>query len=201
MNPWTSSGSSRSEMAVKPDTSTKMTVTCLRSPSREALEVRIFSARWRGVYASGAANFDGASLRGARSGAPHPPQNWSVGSLANPHAAHATASGAPHFVQKRRPSRFSVRQPGHCTAGSYRRTPWMTMPGKTSSPAPVQRKVLTPNDFSSLAALKDRLLQFQVRYAQGPSPFSGPSRAATSLGCSPNSRAGHSVQRHENTSP
>jgi predicted ATPase len=32
-------------------------------------------------------------------------------------------------------------------------------------------------------------------------PFSGPSRAATSLGCSPNSRAGHSVQRRENTSP
>jgi DDE superfamily endonuclease len=35
----------------------------------------------------------------------------------------------------------------------------------------VQRKVLTPNDFSSLAALKDRLLRFQVRYAQAAKPF------------------------------
>ena len=60
------------------------------------------------MYASGEANFGGAALGGARSGAPHPPQNWSVGSLANPHAAHTTASGAPHFVQKRRPARFSV---------------------------------------------------------------------------------------------
>ena len=84
MNPWTSSGSSRSEIAVKPDTSTKRTVTCFRSPSREALEVRIFSARWRGVYASGEANFDGAALGSGRIGAPHPPQNWSVGSLGEP---------------------------------------------------------------------------------------------------------------------
>ena len=29
--------------------SAKRTVTCLRSPSRALLEVRIFSARWRGV--------------------------------------------------------------------------------------------------------------------------------------------------------
>jgi hypothetical protein len=35
----------------------------------------------------------------------------------------------------------------------------------------VQRKVITPNDFSSLAALKDRLLRFQVRYAQAAKPF------------------------------
>jgi DDE superfamily endonuclease len=65
----------------------------------------------------------------------------------------------------------------------------------------VQRKVLTPNDFSSLAALKDRLLQFQVRYAQAAKPFQWTFTRATSLGCSPNSPAGHSVQRRENTSP
>ena len=36
-------------MAVKPDTSVNMTVTCLRSPSIALLDVRIFSARCLGV--------------------------------------------------------------------------------------------------------------------------------------------------------
>lgn len=35
----------------------------------------------------------------------------------------------------------------------------------------VQRKVLTPNDFSSLTDLKERLLVFQERYQQIASPF------------------------------
>jgi len=35
----------------------------------------------------------------------------------------------------------------------------------------VQRKVLTPNDFPSLAAVKERLLRFQARYAQAAKPF------------------------------
>ena len=35
----------------------------------------------------------------------------------------------------------------------------------------VQRKVLTPNDFPSLAAVKDRLLRFQERYAHAAKPF------------------------------
>jgi hypothetical protein len=35
----------------------------------------------------------------------------------------------------------------------------------------VQRKVLTPNDFDSLAALEDRLLRFQDRYQQIAQPF------------------------------
>ena len=94
MSPWTSSGSSRSESDVNPETSAKSTVTCLRSPSRALFEMRIFSARCLGVYVSGEANLDGAALGSGRIGAPHPPQNWSVGSLANPHAAHAIASGA-----------------------------------------------------------------------------------------------------------
>ena len=53
----------------------------------------------------------------------------------------------------------------------------------------VQRKVLTSNDFSSLAAVRSprvRIASFSFKYAmpKPPSPFSGPSRAATSLGCS-----------------
>jgi len=35
----------------------------------------------------------------------------------------------------------------------------------------VQRKVLTPNDFESLADLEDRLLRFQKRYEQIATPF------------------------------
>jgi hypothetical protein len=35
----------------------------------------------------------------------------------------------------------------------------------------VQRKVLTPNDFSSLQELKQRLLAFQSHYEQSASPF------------------------------
>ena len=35
----------------------------------------------------------------------------------------------------------------------------------------VQRKVLTPNDFNSLAALEDRLLDFQQHYQAAAKPF------------------------------
>jgi len=35
----------------------------------------------------------------------------------------------------------------------------------------IQRKVLTPNDFSSLAEVEDRLLRFQAHYEQIATPF------------------------------
>jgi len=35
----------------------------------------------------------------------------------------------------------------------------------------VQRKVVTPNDFTSLRELEDRLLAFQARYEQTAKPF------------------------------
>jgi len=35
----------------------------------------------------------------------------------------------------------------------------------------VQRKVLTPNDFTSLAEVEDRLLAFQARYEVAAKPF------------------------------
>jgi hypothetical protein len=35
----------------------------------------------------------------------------------------------------------------------------------------VQRKVLTPNDFDSLAAVEDRLLRFQEYYERAARPF------------------------------
>src|SRR2546422_9630758 len=93
---WTSSGSRRSDMAVKPDTSANMTVTLLRSPSSALLDVRIFCARCFGVYDWGDAYLessaggppDGAGAAGATVGwggapavrcAPHSLQNLLVG--------------------------------------------------------------------------------------------------------------------------
>jgi hypothetical protein len=35
----------------------------------------------------------------------------------------------------------------------------------------VQRKLLTPNDFASLAVLEDQRMQFQERYQRSPKPF------------------------------
>ncbi len=35
----------------------------------------------------------------------------------------------------------------------------------------IQRKVLTPNDFTSLAEVEDRLLRFQSHYEQAATPF------------------------------
>ena len=35
----------------------------------------------------------------------------------------------------------------------------------------IQRKVLTPNDFRSLAEVEERLLRFQERYEQAAKPF------------------------------
>jgi hypothetical protein len=51
-----SSGSRSASSSMEPLRSAKRTVTCLRSPSRAALDVRIFSARCFGVYASGDVN-------------------------------------------------------------------------------------------------------------------------------------------------
>jgi hypothetical protein len=45
----------------------------------------------------------------------------------------------------------------------------------------VQRKVLTPNDFTSLGELEDRLLRFQDRYLQIATPFQWTLRAAWQL--------------------
>src|SRR4249920_4048253 len=52
------------------------------------------------------------SIRGA--GAPHPPQNRSFASLANPHCEQATGNACPQAEQNFRPALFSVWHWGHC---------------------------------------------------------------------------------------
>src|SRR5262249_39731808 len=79
-----SSGSRSASNSIEPFRSAKSTVTCLRSPSRAALEVRIFSARCLGVYDSG------EGVRGATAGSP--------------------VTGVPHLLQNREPAGSSVVQ-------------------------------------------------------------------------------------------
>ena len=59
------------------------------------------------MWLSGDWSFRGVGVP-ERNGCVQPPQNSSPGSLVNPHEAQTIASGAAHFEQKRRASRFSV---------------------------------------------------------------------------------------------
>jgi hypothetical protein len=90
--------------------SAKSTVTCLRSPSRALLEVKIFSARCLGVYVSGEANLGPAAAGEAPKAAPHPPQNFTPGSFEKPHEGHASANAVPPSPQNRRPALLAAPQ-------------------------------------------------------------------------------------------
>src|ERR1700752_2154145 len=123
---WTSSGSSFSEIAVNPDTSQNITVTIFRSPSIAPLDVRIFSARCRGVYASGdpkraavaagaaagvraTAGLGADATAGAARRWPHSPQNLLAGGLTAWQAGHRAWSRAPHSPQNFAPDGLARR--------------------------------------------------------------------------------------------
>src|SRR5438445_9643686 len=111
-----SSGSRAASSSIEPLRSAKRTVTCLRSPSSEALEVRVFSAGCLGVCLGGELNRGAAGVGAKVSDLPQPPQNFSLPSFRKSHDRHAEANESPHSLQKRRPSRFSARHRGHCIA-------------------------------------------------------------------------------------
>src|SRR2546422_1229168 len=127
MMPWTSSGSRRSDMAVKPDTSENITVTRLRSPSRAPLEVRIFSARCFGVYVEGAASrnatgggsrpgaWDAGAGGTAASAVPHSLQNFCPAGFGWAQAGQARRRLAPHSPQNLLSAAVSARHDGHFT--------------------------------------------------------------------------------------
>src|SRR5258705_10092972 len=115
MMEWTSSGSSRSDIAVKPETSENITVTLFRSPSSAAFEVRIFSARCLGVYVSGAVNFSGAGALGR----PHSEQNLAARAISAPQPAQRGASAWPHSEQNLAFGPLSRRHLGHVTTRVY----------------------------------------------------------------------------------
>src|ERR1700730_7952340 len=96
---------------MEPFRSAKRTVTCLRSPSRAAFEVRIFSARCFGVYDSGAANL---AVGPVRSGVAHWAQNLLSAGFAAPQDGQVAASGAAHSPQNFMPGGFSCWHRGHC---------------------------------------------------------------------------------------
>src|SRR5262245_17730167 len=114
---------------MEPFRSAKRTVTCLRSPSSAALDMRIFSARCLGVYDSGEANCDAAagSPGVAASPAPQLSQNLLPASTFAPQLGQAAANVAPHSRQKRAPSRLSAWHRGH----------FMPEPSKQPRPAKV----------------------------------------------------------------
>src|SRR5215813_240687 len=110
-----SSGSRSASNSIEPLRSAKSTVTCLRSPSRAALEVRIFSARCFGVYDSGEASHNAAAggVGTPASAAPQLSQNLLLASTFAPQLGQPAASVAPHSRQKRAPSRLSAWHRGH----------------------------------------------------------------------------------------
>ena len=107
-----SSGSRSAMSSIESLVSAKSTVTCLRSPSSVSLEVRIFSARCRGVYDPGEAK------RGPPAGAPptgcaHSRQNLAAAGSGAPQASHRALSGAPHPRQNFASCGFAVRHRRH----------------------------------------------------------------------------------------
>src|SRR5439155_25562885 len=87
------SGSSCSAVSIDPLTSTKSTVTSLRSPSRAAREASILSAR---LFVTRVGDGGAAA---AESGVAHLRQNLAPGRLPAPQAGHADSNGAPHSSQ------------------------------------------------------------------------------------------------------
>src|SRR5262245_19083667 len=117
-----SSGSRSAISSIEPFKSANSTVTCLRSPSSAAREVRIFSARCFGVYSFAEAKRGCvAAAAGAGRGAscaPHSEQNFAEAALPWPHAGHARGSGAPHSEQNFAASGTLALQLGHFIGAS-----------------------------------------------------------------------------------
>src|SRR5262245_4961743 len=100
MMPWTSSGSRRSDIAVKPETSENITVTIFRSPSSAPFEVKIFSARCFGVYVTGAASRKtGFVVGGGTTDEAAPAEADGVAADALAEGAAACVRRAPHSPQ------------------------------------------------------------------------------------------------------
>jgi hypothetical protein len=77
--------------------------------------VRIFSAKYPGVYRTGdGAGVDGGAGLGAVSGVPHSPQNLARGSTSAPHWGQRTLKGVPHSMQNLVPLGVSASQRGQC---------------------------------------------------------------------------------------
>src|SRR5262245_57477055 len=107
------SGSRRSASREESTMSPKSTVTCLRSPSRAAFDVKMRSARCLGVYASGPPKHCEADGPAWPAGWAHSEQNLAVAESWAPQFAHTRASGAAHSSQNFAPVLFSCWHRAH----------------------------------------------------------------------------------------
>jgi hypothetical protein len=103
------SGSRSASNSIEPLRSAKSTVTCLRSPSRAALEGRIFSARCLGVYESGSRS--AVQRRGLPQSGGRILSRTSESGTAGPPTGHMSA-----LAERRTPRRSPPR--GDSRAGS-----------------------------------------------------------------------------------
>jgi hypothetical protein len=94
---WAASGSRLRMSASESVISANSTVTCLRSPSRPARDIRLFSTSDVGVSTSGASSAgDRASRR-----CPHPEQNVAGRGTTWPQAWQVSTTGVPQATQNR----------------------------------------------------------------------------------------------------
>ncbi len=107
-----SSGSRSAISSIEPLTSANRTVTCLRSPSSTAREVRIFSARCRGVYDPGEPK-RGRPPEGPATGCPQSRQNLAAAGNEAPQRSQGTLSGVPQARQNLAPGELSTWHRGH----------------------------------------------------------------------------------------
>src|SRR5215475_9800704 len=129
-----SSGSRSASSSIEPLTSAKRTVTCLRSPCRAPREVRIFSARCLGVYASGGRGVTAETPWA--SDAPHSPQNFCAGGFDTPQELQTAARRAPHSPQNFWPGAFSCWHRRHFIV-------WLARPPACRLAQPDHRLTLT----------------------------------------------------------
>src|SRR5262249_11845261 len=109
---WRASWGSRStRSSIDPLRSAKSTVTCLRSPSRPALELSMVSARCPGVYVAGTSKRLACS-RGRSTGCAQMTQNFAAAMSGAPQLAQREGSGVAASRQNRASGGFAVRQRG-----------------------------------------------------------------------------------------
>lgn len=111
-----SSGSRSATCSVDPFMSEKSTVTCFRSPSRAASEVRTRLARGLGAWKYGDANRGETicPVPMAGEGVPQLSQNLLSAVKLVPQTAQRIPNASPHSRQNRASSRFSCRHLRHC---------------------------------------------------------------------------------------
>src|SRR4030095_9414421 len=105
-------GSRSASSSIEPLRSAKSTVTCLRSPSSAALDVRIFSARCLGGEGSGGGKWGWPAVA-LLTAVPHLLQNLDPCGRSVPHEPHVRPRRAPHSKQKLEPVGFSCWHRGH----------------------------------------------------------------------------------------